>query len=225
MKRLGVRAVGATLFTLFLMAVAIFVSAWSLDYWQAWVFLAVFEGLALVSIVYLVKSDPQLLERRIRAGPGAEKEPTQRVIMTFASVGFVAILVVSALDHRMEWSSVPLYAVVAGDALIVAGFVGVLFVFRENPFTSAVIESPADQRVISSGPYSLVRHPMYAAASIYLLGIPLALGSWWGLCVVVLFMPVLIWRLLDEEGFLARSLAGYSEYRERVRYRLIPFVW
>lgn len=207
------------------MAVAIFVSAWSLDYWQAWVFLGVFEGLALVSIVYLVKSDPQLLERRIRGGPSAEKQPTQKIIMTFASVGFVAILVVSALDHRMHWSSVPLSAVVVGEALIVAGFVAVLFVFRENPFTSAVIESPEGQRVISTGPYALVRHPMYAAASIYLLGIPPALGSWWGLWAVVLFMPALIWRLLDEETFLARSLAGYSEYRGRVRYRLIPFVW
>lgn len=225
MLGLAARAVGATLFTLFLMAAAIFVSAWSLDYWQAWVFLGVFEGLALVSVVYLVRSDPQLLERRIRGGPGAEKEPTQKVVMTFASIAFVAILVVSALDHRMHWSSVPLHAMIVGDALILAGFVGVLFVFRENPFSSAVIESPAGQRVISTGPYALVRHPMYTGALIYLLGTPLALDSWWGLCAVVLLVPALIWRLLDEERFLAKSLSGYTEYRNKVKYRLLPLIW
>ena len=145
--------------------------------------------------------------------------------MTIASIGFVAILVVSALDHRMQWSNVSLYAVVAGNALIVAGFVGVLFVFRENPYSSAVVEYPWASVSFRAAHMRWCGTRMYAAASIYLLGIPLALGSWWGLCAVVLFTPALIWRLLDEERFLARNLSGYSEYRGRVRHRLIPFVW
>jgi protein-S-isoprenylcysteine O-methyltransferase Ste14 len=195
------------------MGVAVFVSAGTLDYWEAWVFLGVFGGSGLVTTVYLMRNDPRLLERRLHGGPAAEKETTQRVVMSIASIGFVAILVVSALDHRMHWSAVPGYAAIGGDVLVLLGWIGIIFVFRENPFTSAVIELAAEQRVISTGPYAVVRHPMYGFALIYLLGIPIALGSWWGLCVVVLMVPALVWRLLDEETFLAKSLQGYSEYR------------
>jgi protein-S-isoprenylcysteine O-methyltransferase Ste14 len=119
----------------------------------------------------------------------------------------------------------PPYLALAGDVLVALGFLAVFFVFKENPFTSATIELAPDQKVISTGPYARVRHPMYAAALVMLLGIPIALGSSWGLLVIVAMMPALIWRLLDEEKFLSRNLPGYLEYQQRVRYRLIPLVW
>jgi protein-S-isoprenylcysteine O-methyltransferase Ste14 len=119
----------------------------------------------------------------------------------------------------------PPWAALVGDLLVGLGFLGIFYVFRENSFTSATIELAPDQKVISSGPYALVRHPMYAAALAMLLGIPIALGSLRGLLIVVAILPALIWRLLDEEKFLARSLPGYREYQTRVRYRLIPKVW
>jgi len=158
-------------------------------------------------------------------GPFAEKEPVQKIIMVFTSLGFIGLLIVPALDHRFAWSHIPAFAVLAGDALVALGLLGVFFVFRENSFASATIELAQDQRVISSGPYALVRHPMYLAGLVMMLGMPIALGSVWGLLVVVAMIPALIWRLLDEEKFLARKLPGYVEYQNKTRYRLIPLVW
>jgi protein-S-isoprenylcysteine O-methyltransferase Ste14 len=120
---------------------------------------------------------------------------------------------------------VPIYVCVAGDALVALGFLIVFFVYRENSFASATIEVYADQTVVSTGPYALVRHPMYFGGVLIFVGIPLALGSWFGLLVIVLMMPALIWRLLDEEKLLVRELPGYKEYKDNVRFRLLPFVW
>jgi protein-S-isoprenylcysteine O-methyltransferase Ste14 len=161
----------------------------------------------------------------MRGGPTAEKEPTQKIIMLFVSLGFIGLIAFSAFDHRFAWSHMPPYVAIAGDALVVLGWLAIFFVFKENTFTSATVELAPDQRVISTGPYALVRHPMYAGALVMLLGIPIALGSWWGLLVIVAMMPALIWRLSDEERFLARNLPGYVEYQNKVRYRLIPLVW
>jgi protein-S-isoprenylcysteine O-methyltransferase Ste14 len=119
----------------------------------------------------------------------------------------------------------PAYAALAGDALVAIGWLATFFVFRENSFSSATIELAPDQRVISTGPYALVRHPMYSGGLVMLLGMPIALGSWWGVLIIVAIIPALIWRLLDEEKFLARNLPGYVEYQNKVRYRLIPGVW
>jgi len=141
------------------------------------------------------------------------------------SIGFIALLVVPALDHRFGWSAVPLRGVVAGDLLVGLGFYLIFLVYRENTFTSATIEVAESQNVISTGPYARVRHPMYASAILYLLGTPLALGSYWGLVPVVAMMPFLVWRILAEERFLARNLAGYTDYQKRVHHRLVPFVW
>jgi protein-S-isoprenylcysteine O-methyltransferase Ste14 len=158
-------------------------------------------------------------------GPLAEKRPVQRFIMWCTSAGFVALLVVPGLDHRFGWSVVPAGAVVVGDLLVAIGFYLIHRVYRENTFSSATIEVAEHQKVISTGPYAVVRHPMYASASLYLLATPLALGSYWGFVPVVAMLPFLIWRLLDEERFLADNLPGYAEYRTRVPRRLVPFVW
>jgi len=206
-------------------ALALFVSAGTVRYWQGWVYLSVFMGASALTTVYLLKRDRALLERRMRGGPTAEKRPTQRVIMTGTSIGFIALLVVPGLDRRFGWSELPLAVVVAGDALVAIGFWLIFRVYRENTFTSATIEIAENQKVVSSGPYAIVRHPMYASASLYLLGTPLALGSYWGFVPIVVVIPFLIWRLFDEERFLVKNLPGYAEYRKRVRYRLVPFVW
>ncbi|HEY7972471.1 MAG TPA: isoprenylcysteine carboxylmethyltransferase family protein [Xanthobacteraceae bacterium] len=225
MTGLNIRAIGWLLVLLVVMGAVLFVSAWTFNYWQAWVFLSVFGLSSLAVTVYLMKNDPKLLERRMHGGPTAEKELSQKIIMSAASIGFAAILIVPALDHRWHWSAVPPYAVIAGNILIVLGWTIILFVFRENTFTSATIEVAADQRVVSTGPYAVVRHPMYSGSLLYFLGIPIALGSWWGLLVGILMMPVFVLRLFDEEKLLARNLLGYSEYMVRVKYRLVPFVW
>lgn len=203
----------------------LFVSAGTLHYWQAWTYLAVYFGASIAITLYLVKKDPALLARRMSGGPFAEKEPAQRIIMSIASLGFIALAIVPALDHRFGWSHVPVYAVLLGDLVMLLGWLGIFFVFKENSFASATIQSSADQRVISTGAYAWVRHPMYAAALVMLLGISPALGSWWGIPIVIAILPALIWRLEDEERFLVQNLPGYPEYRGRVRYRLLPFVW
>jgi len=207
-----VKAFAGLLFLLAVMGGALFLAAGTFAYWEAWLFLAVFGISVLVITLYLMKNDPQLLERRTVAGPGAEKEKSQNIIQSLASVAFIAIFLVSALDHRFGWSTVPTWVVLLGDALVVLGLYIVFLVFKE-------------QKVISTGPYALVRHPMYMGALIMLLGVPLALGSWWGLLALIPITLVIVWRLLDEERFLVQHLPGYPEYQSGVRYRLVPYVW
>ncbi len=219
------RAFGGLLVLFLTMALLIFAAAGTFRYWQAWTFLAVYFAAAVAITLYLIRHDPALAERRMSGGPWAEKEPAQRIIMSLAMIGFIGLVVLPAIDHRFGWSQLAPGAVLAGDALVVLGWLGVFLVFRENSFSSATIEVAADQRVISTGPYAWVRHPMYAAGLVMLFGIPIALGSSWGALVVVAIIPALIWRLLDEEAFLARNLPGYVEYQHRVHYRLLPLIW
>jgi protein-S-isoprenylcysteine O-methyltransferase Ste14 len=206
-------------------ALLLFVVAGTIHYWHAWVYLAIALGASLLTTRYLMKHDPALLERRMRGGPTAEREPRQKLIMLFASLGFIALLVVPALDHRFGWSAVPLWLVIVGDVLTALGFYLIFRVYRVNTFTAATIQVTPDQRVVSTGPYAIVRHPMYASASLYVIGTPLALGSYWGLLAVAATLPFLIWRLVDEERVLARRLPGYTEYQRTVPYRLLPRIW
>jgi protein-S-isoprenylcysteine O-methyltransferase Ste14 len=225
MSNLHQKTLVALLMLFFVMATLIFIPAWTFAYWQAWTFLAVyFIGCAAITL-YLMKQDPQLLSRRMSGGPWAEKQPTQQIIMSLTSVGYIGLIVIAALDHRFAWSHLPPWVALAGDALVALGFLGVFFVFRENSFTSATIELAPDQKVISTGPYAWVRHPMYAAGLVLLGAVPIALGSLWGVLVFVAIVPALLWRLFDEEKFLARNLRGYAEYQDEVRYRLIPGVF
>jgi protein-S-isoprenylcysteine O-methyltransferase Ste14 len=204
------------------MALVLFLSASTIDYWQAWAYLAVFFGASIPITLYLMKHDPALLRRRLRAGPTAEKRKPQKIAMLFASIGFVGLLVVPSLDRRFGWSSVPLFAVIVGDALTALCFYITFLAYRENSFTSATIEIAPDQTVISTGPYAIVRHPMYVGGLLVFLGTPLALGSYWGLLAFGAVLPALIWRLLDEERFLKERLPGYADYCSEVRWRLIP---
>ena len=225
MTKLNKKAFAGLLGLLLVMAALLFIPACTVDYWQAWVFLAVFFVPALAITVYLMKRDPKLLERRVYAGPTAEKGRNQKIIQSITSIGFIAMLVVPALDHRFHWSAIPLFVAVAGDVLVAVGFLIIFFVYKENTFASATIEVAPQQNVISSGLYALVRHPMYMGALFLFIGMPLALGSWWGLFAFLLILPALIWRIRDEERLLAKNLPGYSEYLHKVRYRLVPSIW
>lgn len=225
MNNLNLKAF-ASLFILFLAIVALlFLAAGTLHYREAWIFLAVYFACSLAITLYLMKKDPLLLARRMRGGPTAEKEPAQKIIMALTSLGFILLLVVPALDHRFAWSRMPQGAALAGDAMVALGFLAIFFVFRVNSFTAATIELAPGQTVVATGPYARLRHPMYAGGLVMLCGMPVALGSWWGLLVIAAMLPALIWRLLDEEKFLARSLPGYAAYQAKVRYRLVPGVW
>jgi protein-S-isoprenylcysteine O-methyltransferase Ste14 len=206
-------------------AVVLFGAAWTLDYPRAWAVLAVFFGSAGVITVWLWFRDKALLERRVKAGPGAEADPMQNVVQALAGIVFLSLIGVPGLDRRFGWSHVPLAVSIAGDVMVALGFLIVFLTFRANSFTAGTIEIADGQHVIDTGPYAVVRHPMYAGALILLAGLPLGLGSWWGLLVAAAMIPVLVWRLTREETFLAANLAGYGDYRSRVRYRLAPIVW
>lgn len=224
-KRLYARAAWRLIQLPILSGLLLFLPAGTFDYWQAWVFTAVFFVCSLVTTVYLAVRDPKLLARRMKVGPQAEREETQKVIMTAALICFAAIPVVAALDHRFGWSLVPTWVVLLGDGLIVLSYAAFLAVFRANSYGASTIRIEEGQTVISTGPYALVRHPMYAAAAVLLAGMPLALGSWLALAAIPPAIAGLVWRLVDEEHFLVAHLEGYAEYRRRVPKRLVPFVW
>ncbi len=225
MKDLHRKALIGILRTFAVLVVVIFAPAWTLHYWQGWACLASFFVPACAISVYVAKYDPALLERRLRAGPTAEKEKGQKVVQVITSIVFIADFAIPVHDHRLRWSLVPGYMCLVGDAMMVAGFAIVFVVFRANSYTSGIVEVMEGQQVISTGPYGVVRHPMYSGGLILLFGIPLALGSWWGLLVNVPMVAAVVWRLLDEEKLLAENLPGYADYRELVKYRLAPFVW
>jgi len=219
------QAVKSGIFGALLFAALVFVPAGTLNYWQGWAFLAVVSASSTAFTVYLAMFDKPLLERRIKAGPWCEKESSQKIIVSLVFLGFFSLVAVSALDVRFGWSSMPAYVSIIGEMLIVLSFLFMFWVIKVNSFAASTIQVVEDQKVISTGPYAHVRHPMYSGALLLLIGMPLALGSWWALILIVPFTPVLVWRTLDEERFLGRNLRGYSEYTGTVRYRLIPYVW
>jgi protein-S-isoprenylcysteine O-methyltransferase Ste14 len=208
-----------------MLAIFLFLPGWTLDYWQAGAFLAVFSVSVFLITLYFLKKDPSLIERQLKAGPAAEQERSQKIIQGLAAIFFILPFIVSSIDHHLGWSTVPAWVVLLGDILVAVGLYIVFLVFRENTFTSATIEVSEEQKVISTGPYAIVRYPMYSGAFIMLLGIPLALGSWWAFIFVFLLFAAIVWRLLEEEKFLAKNLPGYKSYRQKVPYRLIPIIW
>jgi len=225
MDRLLVRTVLGFAFLLAVLALALFLSAGTFAFWQAWVYLAVFAVCTILITLYLIRYDQRLLASRVQAGPVAENRKNQQIIQSFASLFFIGLFIIPGLDFRYHWSAVPPAVSLIADGLVALGFFFVFLVFRENSFTSAVIEVAQEQRVISSGPYSLVRHPMYAGASLLVIFTPLALGSWGAIICAIPLILVIGVRLLDEEKYLAANLNGYADYRQQVPYRLVPFVW
>jgi protein-S-isoprenylcysteine O-methyltransferase Ste14 len=210
--------------TLVVMGFVLFLAAGTFNYWQAWIFLGV--GAVANSLLNLsMIRNPPLLEGRSKYGPAAEKRPIQKIILLCAMIPAFATFIVPALDRRFGWSNVPSWLSVAGFLLILVGMRMVFFVFKANSFCSATVEISKDQQVISTGPYAIVRNPMYASAAVYLIGTPLALGSYWGLIAAILTILAVVWRLFDEEKLLVQDLPGYKEYCAKVRWRLVPDVF
>ena len=207
-----------------LIGLALFLSAGTMQYWQAWAYLGV-GTISSVPLTLYIVNDPILLENRTRAGPAAEQRLTQKIIVLAAGLPGIATFVAPGLDHRFGWSSVPPWLSVAGDLLVLLSMWMVYRVFKENSFGSATVEIAKDQKVISTGPYAIVRNPMYSSAAVYFIGMSLALGSYWGLVPAILTILCLVWRLFDEERFLAANLSGYREYCTKVQWHLIPGVF
>ncbi len=225
MKSLTQRALGGFAWFLLVLVLLLFGPAWSITYGEAWVYLVLYLGTGLWITLYFLKHDPALIERRLAVGPKAEKEVGQKIIQGVAAVLVLSLYVVASLDHRFHWSEVPLAWVVLGDVGVVLGSWMIFVVFRENSFAAATIKVDEGQRVISTGPYGWVRHPMYTGSLVGFFAAALALGSWWALIPAGLLMVILVVRLTAEERFLAKNLAGYEEYRRKVRWRLVPYGW
>lgn len=208
---------------LILLCLMFFLQAGTIWYWQAWVYLAILFVPITFVVVYLFKYSPDLLERRMRTH---EKESRQRLIVRLGLISFLIIYVLPGFDRRFGWSSVPTSLVVLADAMVVAGYALVVWVFKENPYASRVIEVEKGQTVVTTGPYRIVRHPMYLGAMLMYAFTPLALGSYWAIIpAVVLTVPLFVARILNEEEVLVRELEGYKAYTACTRYRLIPGIW
>lgn len=225
MNELTKRTLGGFVWFQVILGLLLFVPAWSLTYWEGWVYLLLFSGPGLWTTFYFLKHDPALIERRLAVGPKAEKEPSQKIIQALAMILVLSLYAVASFDHRFRWSEVPIGWVVVGDVGVLLGNWAIFVVFRENSFAAATIKVDEGQRVISTGPYGWVRHPMYTGSLVGFFAAALALGSWWALIPAGLLGVLLAVRLIGEERFLVKNLAGYEEYRLRVRWRLVPYVW
>jgi len=224
MNTIGKGLVSATL-GLAAFGLMLFLPAGTFHYWQAWVFLAVFALSTWIPSVYLMRTNPAALERRMRAGPLAETRTLQRIVITVVFISFPAMFVVSALDHRFGWSPVPATVSLVGDVLVAIGLGIAMLVVIQNGYAAANVTVEAEQKVVSTGLYGLVRHPMYTGNVILMIGVPLALGSYWGLVFLIPGLIVLVLRIGDEEQLLRQELNGYREYAHQVHYRLVPYVW
>jgi protein-S-isoprenylcysteine O-methyltransferase Ste14 len=223
--KLFIQAVAASLFGLVFFGVFLFWPAGTFDYWQAWVFIAIFTAVSSGPTMYWGLRRPEVLRRRLHAGPIAETRAAQKIATVGTMAMVIAMLVVSALDHRFGWSQVPTPVIVIGDILVAFGLGMATMVVNQNSYAAATIRVEAEQSVVSTGLYGLVRHPMYAGALIMMVGMPLALDSYWGLVTFLPGLAVLALRIDDEEKMLRQELAGYDEYTHKVHYRLVPGVW
>ncbi len=225
MKTLWIRTLLSVIGTALFLWVLLFLPAQSLTFWQAWIFWSIFSVAVTIISFYFLKKDPNFMESRLKAGPIAEKEKSQKIIQAFSSLFFMALLIIPGFDFRFHWSSVPLVLVIFGNACVLAGFWIVYLVFSENNFASATIQIGKGQRVISTGPYRFIRHPMYAGAGLMVGAMPLALGSYWAFIPVLLMGVGIVLRIFHEEKYLTKNLKGYGDYCRKVSYRIIPFVW
>jgi protein-S-isoprenylcysteine O-methyltransferase Ste14 len=217
-------AVAHVLFALVVFGLLLFVPAGTFDYWQAWVLLVVVLA-TWVTSVYLLRTNPAMLQRRMRGGPVGEPRRVQRVIMAGLSFLLTAMFVGSALDHRFGWSTLPTAICLAGDVLVAVGLGVVVLVFVQNNYAAGIVRVETGQKLAATGLYELVRHPMYTGNAIAMVGVPLALGSYWGLVFTIPSLLLVAQRIADEEKLLRDELDGYCEYTQKVRYRLVPRVW
>jgi protein-S-isoprenylcysteine O-methyltransferase Ste14 len=204
------------------LAAVFFIPAGTLAYWEAWVYLGVLLIPFAFVVGYFLKNNPGFLERRMQT---REPESAQRRIISLSLFWFALTFILPGLDRRFGWSDVPVPVVLAADLVVLLGYGLIVLVFRENQYAARIVRVEQGQQVITTGPYALVRHPMYLGTLLFYLASPLALGSWWALLPALLIIPILVGRIVNEEQVLERDLPGYAEYKQRTRYRLLPGLW
>lgn len=204
------------------MLVMFFVPAGTLAYWEAWVYLIVILIFMFCFMIYFLKNDPELLERRMRT---KEKETEQKRIVKFLFLACLFTILLPGFDKRFEWSHVPVAVVIFADIIVLLGYSIIFLTLRENSYASRIIEVEKGQEVVSTGPYTIVRHPMYLGSTLMFLLTPLALGSYWAIIPAVFIIPILMTRIRNEEQILEKELKGYSEYMQKIKFRLIPGIW
>ena len=196
--------------------------AGTLNYWEVYVYFGILIVPMLFVLMYFLRKDPRFLERRSK---GAEKVKEQKLIQLINLPVFIAAFIIPGLDKRFGWSDIPVEVIIITDIVILLGYLIIFIVFRENSYASRIIEIDKEQKVISTGLYSIIRHPMYLGVLIMYLPTPLALGSYWGLIPMGLLPVALVFRILNEEKVLSEKLEGYKEYCRKTKYRLIPYIW
>lgn len=220
--KLYISAITKFIFGIVLVGALLFLPAWTFDYFGAWLFLGVlFAPMAVMGVVMFIKS-PALLEKRLAS---KEKESAQRGVVGISALVFIGGFIISALDFRFSWSRVPFWLTLTAVGFFLMGYALYAEVLRENAYLSRTVEVQEGQKVIDTGLYGIVRHPMYLATLLMFLPIPLVLGSFWGLIPFAIYPAAIIMRIINEEKVLSEGLSGYSEYRKKVKYRLIPLIW
>ncbi len=204
------------------MGIILFTASGTLRYWQAWLYLMVHFIAVALFLGFLIRKDPELLERRMKI---REREQTQKAVILVSTPFYLALFIVPGLDYRFGWSSVPVWLVAAGIIGALAGYGLFVRVLLENRFAQRIVAIEREQKLITTGPYAVVRHPMYSAVSLVFTATPLALGSFWGLCAIPGIIVCLVVRIRNEEKILSKGLAGYGEYRRKVRRRVVPGIW
>ena len=207
---------------LIVLPLVFFLPAWTFNYWEAWVYLFIILTPMFILMQYMIRKLPELIVRRMQF---SEKEDSQKTIIKLAYIPFLLAFILPGFDHRLGWSDVPAWLVILADILVLLGYFITMLVFKENQYASRIVEVEEEQEVIDTGPYAVVRHPMYVGALMLYVLTPLALGSYWAVIPAALIIPVIIARILDEERILSKDLAGYNEYKQKTRYRLIPGIW
>lgn len=217
--RMALNRFGAAIISISLI---LFIPAGTLKYWNAWLFIGAIFGPVILVVIYLIRNDPGLLEKRMKT---KEKEKAQKLIIKLSIIPFIISFLIPGLDYRYHWSAVPLWLVIAATIIMLIGYGMFFMVIRQNSYASRVIEIQEKQRVIDSGLYSVVRHPMYLSNLLMYLCMPLVLGSFYSLITMLFFLFVFYFRIRNEEEVLSEGLGGYSDYMKKVKYRLIPFIW
>lgn len=223
LKSLKRMVISRVFFVYLILGLIFFLPAGTLRYWEGWVYMVTIAVPMIFFGVYMFKHDPKFLERRMRI---KEKRKEQKLIVKLGILPFLLAFIVPGFDRRFGWSDIPLSVTIIGIALVLLGYLMTLYVFLTNSFASRIVEVEKEQKVITTGPYKLIRHPMYFSLIIFYGATPLALGSYWALLPALLsIIPVLIFRIIDEEKELLNSLEGYREYTQKIKYRLIPGIW
>jgi len=222
-RTLILQATGKFTFLIILFGLCYFLTAGTILFWEAWLFIGIVFVMMLLFLRFMVKNDPDTLRRRLQRG---EKRQDQKIIVIISDVLILIILLLPGFDRRWNWSSVPIWSVLVSDVIFALGYMMFFRVLKENSFAGRTVRVEEKvQKVITTGPYSLVRHPMYTSILLMFGIMPLALGSYWGLIPLPLFILSLTLRIKDEEKMLCEELEGYKDYMQSTKYRIIPFIW